>query len=102
MDSQATVATRSAAVRCANDRIRGSAVRLKFDDDQRAPFLCECGDADWRATVMLTLAAYVSLRHDHCRFLLLTGHENVAEEQVVDDGHALGYVVVERRPSPEA
>jgi hypothetical protein len=101
MESEAAVIARSGAVRSANDRIRGSAERLRFENDQRVPFVCECGNADCLATVMVTLTAYASVREDARRFLLLAGHENVAAERVVDDGHALGYVVVERRPVPE-
>jgi hypothetical protein len=50
------IAERSVSVRAANDRICASAVRLRFEDDQRVPFVCECGDARCLGTVMLTLA----------------------------------------------
>jgi hypothetical protein len=96
MGSDATTAARSASVRDANDRICASAVRLRFADDQRVPFACECGDTGCLATVMLTLAAYGAVREDRCRFLLLLGHENAAEERVIVDEGGRGYVVVEK------
>ena len=99
VESEAKAAARSASVRSANDRIRASAERLKFADDQRVPFVCECGNAHCLATVMLTLAAYAGVREDGRRFLLLAGHEDVAQERVVEDGRARGYVVVERPQS---
>lgn len=92
----ASAAARSASARTANERIRASAERLKFQDDQRVPFLCECGDTRCSGTVMLSLAAYALVREDRRRFLLLSGHEDAVEERVVDDRCALGYVVVER------
>ncbi len=45
---------------------------------------------------MLTLAAYGAVREDRCRFLLLLGHENAAEERVIVDEGGRGYVVVEK------
>jgi hypothetical protein len=90
----AAIAERRAAARVANDRICASAVRLKFEDDQRVPFVCECGDARCLGTVMLRLAVFARLREEGCRFVLVPGHENAAEEQVTEDGRDLGYVVV--------
>lgn len=99
MESEtADAVARSASVRSANDRIRASAERLRFEDDQRVPFVCECGNADCLSTVMLTLATYAAVREDRFRFLLLAGHEKPADERVVEDGRVLGYVVVERLP----
>jgi hypothetical protein len=100
--TETAIAERSGAVRAANDRIRASAIRLKFEDDQRVPFVCECGDARCLATVMLTLAVFARLREGRCRFVLVPGHENVAEEQVTEDRRELGYVVVERLASSRA
>ena len=68
---------------------------MKFADDQRVPFACECGDLRCFAMVMVTLPAYGAVRADRRRFVLLLGHENAAEERVVDGG-ARGYVVVEK------
>lgn len=62
------------------------------------PFVCECGSADCLSTVMLTLATYAGVREDPSRLLLLAGHEKPADERVVEDGRAQGYVVVERLP----
>ena len=39
----AAIAERSAFSRAENDRVCASAARLKFEDDQRVPFACECG-----------------------------------------------------------
>ncbi len=96
----AAIAERSAAGRAANDRICASALRLKFEDDQRVPFVCECGDARCLGTVMLRLAVFARLREEGCLFVLLPGHENAGEEQVTEGGRELGYVVVERITNP--
>jgi hypothetical protein len=93
---ETAIAERSASVRAANDRICASAVRLKFEDDQRVPFVCECGDARCLGTVMLTLALYARLHQDDRQLVLLPGHENAAEERVTEDRRDLGYVGVER------
>jgi hypothetical protein len=93
---ETAIAERSAAVRASNDRICASAARLKFADDQRAPFECECGDPRCLGTVMLTLAVYARLHEEQRRFVLLPGHQKVAEERVTEDRRDLGYVVVER------
>jgi hypothetical protein len=69
---------------------------LKFADDQRVPFFCECGDARCLGMVMVTLAAYGAVREDRCRCLLLLGHENAAVERVVVGGRGRGYVVTEK------
>ena len=96
MEPDPTAARRSAGVRDANDRLCASALRLKFAADQRVPFACECGAPGCLGTVMLTLAAYEAVRDEGCRFLLLLGHENAAEERVVVDEGGRGYVVVEK------
>ena len=96
MEPEATTAARSASARDANDRLCASAVRLKFADDQRIPFGCECGDAGCLGMVMLTIAAYGAIRGDRCRFLLLVGHEHAAEERVVINESGRGYVVIEK------
>jgi hypothetical protein len=93
---EAAIAERSAAVRAANDRICASAERLKFEADQRVPFVCECGDERCLDTVMLSLAVYAHLRCERCLFALLPGHENAARERVTEDRRDLGYLVVER------
>jgi hypothetical protein len=94
---ETAIAERSASVHAANDRICASAVRLKFEDDQRVPFVCECGDARCLGTVMLTVAVYARLHQEHRQLVLVPGHENAAEEWVIEDRRDLGYVGVERR-----
>jgi hypothetical protein len=96
VEIEAAIAERSAAVQAANDRMCASAVRLRFEDDQRVPFVCECGDAHCLGTVMLTLAVFAHLREERCRFVLAPGHENAAWERVTEDRREHGYVVVER------
>jgi hypothetical protein len=63
------------------------------------PFARECGDIRCFAMVMLTLPAYGAVREGRSRFVLLLGHENAAEERVVDGG-GRGYVVVEKLADP--
>jgi hypothetical protein len=50
--------------------------------------------------VMLTLAAYASVREGRYRFVLLLGHENVAKVRVVADEGGQDYVVVEKHANP--
>jgi hypothetical protein len=96
----AAIAERSAFSRAENDRVCASAARLKFEDDQRVPFVCECGDARCLGTVMLTLAVHARLRQESGRLVVLPGHENAAEEQVTEGRPDLGYVVVQRPVDP--
>lgn len=95
MESESLRLVRSASTfRDANNRIRESALRLRFEDDQRVPFVCECGDVHCVATVMLTLVAYASIRTDPHQFMVLLGHENPAFESIVDGDEQHGYLVV--------
>jgi hypothetical protein len=96
----AAIAERSAFSRAENDRVGASAVRLKFEDDQRVPFVCECGDARCLGTVMLTLAMHARLRQESGRLVVLPGHENAAGERVTEGRPDLGYVVVQRPVDP--
>jgi hypothetical protein len=75
-------------------------VRLRFEDDQRVPFVCECGNVRCLGTVMLTLAVFAHLREERLWFVLVPGHENPAEERVTEERRDLGYVVVERLARP--
>lgn len=98
----ASAAARRVAVRIANDRIRASAERLRFEEDQRVPFVCECGNARCLDTVMLTVSAYAAVREGRRRFLLVSGHEDAAEERVVENRRGSGYLVVEWLAEPAA
>jgi hypothetical protein len=97
MDSVMERLVRTAsAFRDANNRVRDRALRVRFEEETRVPFVCECGDPDCAATVMLTLAAYGEIRVNARRFLLLAGHDDLGCESVVDDETVHGYVVVEK------
>jgi len=95
MESESLRLVRSASTfRDANNRIRDSALRLRFEDDQRVPFVCECADVHCMATVMLTLAASASSRAYSGPFMVLLGHYMPSLETIADVDGQHGYLVV--------
>jgi hypothetical protein len=57
-------------------------------------FLCECSAEDCVATVSLDLSDYERVRAHPNLFLVVTGHEVLEVDRVVDQGD--GYVLVEK------
>lgn len=78
-----------ALIREVNERIKDLAEQL----DGRVSFLCECGDENCSACVLLTLADYESLRAMRTWFLVASGHERSELGRVVEERD--GFTVVE-------
>jgi hypothetical protein len=54
------------------------------DDHTLVGFVCECGLADCSRLIELTPAEYERVRSDPCRFAIVSGHEIVEVETVVE------------------
>jgi hypothetical protein len=70
------MAANEATFREANERIQERARELDFDAP--VPFLCECGEAECREILRLTLGEYERVREDSTSFFVLPAHESVA------------------------
>ena len=67
-----------------NEWIRRSLEQMGVEEP-RYGFLCECGDADCRDAVGLTLREYELVRAGATRFLIAPDHENPELDLVVDE-----------------
>jgi hypothetical protein len=70
------------------------------DPGGRLTFMCECGRLGCNQLILLTRAEYEAVRANSRRFALVDGHEIIEVEDVVD--RAEGFIVVEKRGTPEA
>jgi len=61
-----------------------------------AQFVCECGDAECRERIRMTLEEYAAVRSDGAQFALLRGHEAPDVETVVRGTGR--YSVVRKKP----
>jgi hypothetical protein len=87
------IAHNESVFRSLNESLEASVHRGRSPDD-RAGFVCECGDPRCDEIVRVELPAYESVRADSRLFLVLPGHETPDVEDVVSDGD--GYVVVRK------
>jgi hypothetical protein len=90
-------AENEALFRTANETIERTAKR------QQRPattFICECGSESCLEKVEVPHETYRRVRADSDQFLLLPGHENDADEKVVEQHD--GYVIVDKTGSDEA
>ena len=85
------IALNEARFRAANERIERVGRAL---DEQRIPFLCECGDDRCTRAIVLTLVEYEEVRAHPARFVVRAGHEFLEAEVVVDAVE--GYTIVEK------
>jgi hypothetical protein len=76
----------------ANEQIRASAERYRFDE--AVPFLCECSELTCTDSVRLPLKSYREARATSDAFILRPGHDNPTVERIVAQGD--GYVLVEK------
>ena len=90
------LAMNQSACRDANEKLEHAAKSHHFDGQYRVPFLCECGDADCFATVMLGIDEYEHIRAHPIWFFLVAGHEDEerSHERVVVAER--GYAIVEK------
>jgi hypothetical protein len=83
------VARNEALFREVNERIKGVG-----EDAETLLLLCECGDLECREVVEMTPAEYEAVRAGSERFFLVSGHEDLTVDRVVDQ--AAGFLVVEK------
>jgi hypothetical protein len=87
-ESQERIAFNEATFRKVNEGIE------RGRDDDRVAFRCECGRLGCNRLIELTHAEYEVVRAHPRRFFLLTTHELLPVERVVERHD--GYVVVEK------
>jgi hypothetical protein len=63
---------------------------------QKAPYLCECGEASCLGRVELTSAEYEAVRAHPARFFVVPGHEDLTAGEVVVEEYAR-YTIVEKQ-----
>jgi hypothetical protein len=91
VEQEQRIARTESLFRGVNERIASSSRRFGGDD---ASFVCECDDPECTDRVRATLAEYEAVRADGARFLVASGHENKAVEEV--RGGGAGFVLVEK------
>jgi len=65
-----------------------------------AQFVCECGDAECRERIQMTLEEYAAVRSDGAQFALVPGHQAPDVETVVSETDR--YAVVRKKPGAPA
>ena len=86
------LAETEAIFRAGNESI-DKAVRGKLE---KAPYLCECGEASCFARVVLTPAEYEAVRAHPARFFVIPGHEDLTAGEVVVEQYDR-YTLVEKQ-----
>ena len=81
-DMQERIARNEATFRSINEDIERG--RDAEDDHTLVGFVCECGSAECSRLIELTPAEYEQVRSDPCRFAIVSGHEIVTVESVVE------------------
>jgi hypothetical protein len=81
-----------------NERIAELAAHFEGASGPQA-FACECSQLGCTELSQLAAAAYRRLRDDPTTFLVLTGHEDVDHETVVE--RADGYLLVRKKPDAQ-
>jgi hypothetical protein len=84
--------------RAANERLKDRLADLEIEG--MVPFVCECGDSDCLQTVELSLAQFDAIRVHGSRFFMLTGHEDLSTEDVIEQRD--GYVITEKEAGADA
>ncbi len=67
-----------------------------LDEDDRSPFVCECGDADCIGALMVTVAQYMEAHSAPNRFIVKPGHVYPDVERVASEHDS--HWVVEKFP----
>ena len=78
-----------------NERLEADLRRLPSDDGP-VEFVCECGQSDCSASVLLTIDEYEQVRKDSATFAMLPGHEIEDVEDVVLSNER--YQVARKKP----
>jgi hypothetical protein len=66
----------------------------EFEAEGLTPFLCECGDATCTQVIRLTLDEYEGVRGHAAHFAIVSGHQILVAERVVEQNER--YDVVEK------
>ena len=82
--------------RTANERLRRIFASHRFEEVDRAPFICECADGGCFEVVMLSLEEYDHVRTDPSWLVLIAGHEDdeAEDERVLELER--GHVIIEK------
>ncbi len=91
-DRAARLAENETIFRAGNERIQA----IVGGAAERAPYLCECGNARCFEPVRLTRAEYEAVRSHPARFLVVPGHEDLTAGEVVYQDLP-GYTIVEKQ-----
>jgi hypothetical protein len=91
-ERSARLAENETIFRAGNERIEA----IVGGAAERAPYLCECGDARCFEPVRLTRAEYEAVRSHPARFFVVPGHEDLTAGEVVYQDFP-GYTVVEKQ-----
>jgi hypothetical protein len=81
-----------------NDRIAELAASHDGFGETQA-FICECSRMGCTMQVEISVHDYAQLRANRFAFLVLPGHEDAAQEDVL--AHRAGYLVVQPRPTAQ-
>jgi hypothetical protein len=98
-ERSARLAENETIFRAGNERIEAGNERIEAivgGAAERAPYLCECGDARCFEPVPLTHAEYEAVRSHPTRFFVVPGHEDLTAGEVVQ-AEFPGYTVVEKQ-----
>jgi hypothetical protein len=87
------IAENEARFREINERLRGD-LQPVTDDAETVRFVCECGNASCREGVALPLSEYRAVRLHPRRFAVVTGHEILDVETVVERHD--GWLMIEK------
>jgi hypothetical protein len=82
------------AFRAANETLRTVFSDREAEPLDVYPFLCECGDRECTQVVEIPLEVYAEIREHPARFLISSGHKQLASETIVDVRD--GFEVVEK------
>ena len=99
MPQVARMARNQALFREVNERIAELAAHFEVATGPQA-FVCECSQLGCTASLELPASAYSRLRDDPTTFLVLSGHEDVDHETVIERTH--GYLLVRNKPGVAA
>ncbi len=89
-------AENEAAFRAANEILERMAAQTGRPE---GVFICECNRADCLETLTLSRGDYERIRKQPHRFVLLSGHQNDPDENVIEERD--GFVIVEKTGSGE-
>jgi hypothetical protein len=94
------VARNEARFREVNATLHDGLAAADLAPDERAAFVCECGDADCHELVKLPIDRYEAARAHGDRFVVRPGHEILEAERVVEGGET--WIVVEKLDRADA